>query len=204
MEHGAHMRFTEARPPTRTDEERARRLLAELREAIEPFRDNERALAAGYEPFLPSVPQEIYHFVNYAVTRLEYDQGRPFDASRPGSLLYRRKENHWELVGAMYSASPLLTPEQLDELVPLGIARWHAHVNVCLPAGVTLHDLTQNRIGQPEAWAGKRFGFEGTIVDRNECKAAGGAFYPQAWGWMVHVYPFAGDDLAVAFAQDAP
>jgi hypothetical protein len=49
-----------------------------------------------------------------------------------------------------------------------------------------------------------RFGFEGRISDRAECEAAEGSFLPQAYGWMVHVYPFAGDDLEVAFGMDVP
>ncbi len=204
MHEGPHMRFTEARLASAEDRAHAQRIVAELREAIAPFADADRAKAAGYEPFLPNVPQAIYHFVHRERTRDEYEQGKPFVPAKPGSLLYRPKGKGWELVGAMYSASPMLTQEDLDEIVPLGVARWHAHVNVCLPKGVTLHDLAQNRIGDPEAWAGNRFGFDGEIADRAACKAADGTFYPQAWGWMVHVYPFAGDDLAVAFGMDAP
>jgi hypothetical protein len=45
----------------------------------------------------------------------------------------------------------------------------------------------------------------GTIADAGECEAVGGNFHPQIFGWMVHVYPFAGtDDLKVAFGMDAP
>ena len=49
-----------------------------------------------------------------------------------------------------------------------------------------------------------RFGFEGKIADRDSCVAAGGHFLPQAFGWMVHVYPFAGDDLKVAYGTSVP
>jgi hypothetical protein len=49
-----------------------------------------------------------------------------------------------------------------------------------------------------------RFGFEGRIADRRTCEAAGGHLLDQAYGWMVHVHPFAGDDLKVAFGQDVP
>ena len=36
------------------------------------------------------------------------------------------------------------------------------------------------------------------------CTAAGGHLVEQAFGWMVHVYPFAGDDLKVAYGMDVP
>jgi len=49
-----------------------------------------------------------------------------------------------------------------------------------------------------------RFGFTGKIADAAECEAAGGHFLKQAFGWMVHVYPFNGDDLKVAFGTSVP
>ncbi len=35
-----------------------------------------------------------------------------------------------------------------------------------------------------------KFGLSGTIATAQACKAAGGRFFPQIFGWMVHVYPF--------------
>ena len=49
-----------------------------------------------------------------------------------------------------------------------------------------------------------RFGFEGKIYDAKDCQAAGGHLVQQAFGWMVHVYPFSGDDLKVAYGMDVP
>ena len=37
--------------------------------------------------------------------------------------------------------------EELDRRIPLSIARWHAHVNVCLPEGITLDDLARGELG---------------------------------------------------------
>lgn len=225
MHEGPHMRFTELRPLGPGDRERATRLLADLRAAISRYRDHEVALAGGFQPFLPTVPQDVYHFVHYPATADEY-RGL-FDVARPGSLLYRRRGGDWQLVGAMYSAPAHFTPDRLHERIPLGVARWHAHVNVCLPEGITLEDLTRGEIGagnphlagtiDPSAgalagaanrrfgfMADGRFGFEGRIADPSECRAAGGHFIPQAWGWMTHVYPFAGDDLEVAYGLDVP
>jgi hypothetical protein len=53
-------------------------------------------------------------------------------------------------------------------------------------------------------FADGRFGFVGKIADEAQCNAAGGNFIKQAFGWMIHVYPFAGDDLKVAFSTDVP
>lgn len=225
MHEGAHMRMTEARAPTAADLERAHALLVRLREAVSKYRDSGVAIADGFEPFLPTVPQPIVHFTNTRETAREY--AGSFDPQRPGSLLYERSGDGWRLVGVMYSAAPQSTPADLDERIPLGVARWHAHVNVCLPAGIELADLVRGEIGAGDPrvagrvdaaggaladvvdrrygfMADGRFGFAGSIADAASCASAGGHFLPQAWGWMVHVYPFAGDDPTVAFGLSTP
>ena len=35
-----------------------------------------------------------------------------------------------------------------------------------------------------------RFGLNGSISKAEECEAAGGAFMPHIFGWMVHIYPW--------------
>ena len=207
-----HMVLTEARAATAEDLRRGREILAALRGGIEKFQDPDAAIGAGYQPFLPTVPQEVYHFVSRPETAREY--GGAFDAARPGSLLYVKQGSRHRLVGAMYSASQQAALADLDRRVPLGLARWHAHVNVCLPKGVTLADLVRGDIGagnphlagmlDPERSPGLarirndrlgfmadgRFGFAGKIAEREGCDRAGGDFIPRAWGWMVHVYPY--------------
>lgn len=227
MEMGAHMTMTDPRPATAEDIARARELLKTLREALVKYQDYKVAMAAGFVPFLPNIPQEVYHFTNYSYAYHEYHGD--FDLARPGSLLYARKAfGGYRLVGAMYSAPANLTLSELDERVPLSIARWHQHTNICLPDGITLGDLIRGDIGaqnphvaemlerrghNPSAaaayrrygfMADGRFGFRGTIADPAECEAAGGHFLKVAFGWMVHVYPFTGDDLKVAFGTKVP
>ena len=88
----------------------------------------------GYRIFLPTVPQEVYHFTDYAAAQQEY-MGH-FDPAHPGSLLYvKNASGDYVLVGAMYSAPADYTHEQLDAMIPLSVARWHAHTNICLPNG---------------------------------------------------------------------
>lgn len=222
----AHMTMTPMRPARLDDIERARGLLATLRRSIFRYRNHRVALAQGMQIFLPSVPQDVYHFVDYRASGEEY-RGH-FDPEHPGSLLYvKDSDGDYRLVGAMYSAPPEAMPDDLDAMVPLSVARWHAHTNICLPNGITLDNMLRNQIGadrsdmpgmlsvaaNPEALelnhrlgflADGRFGFEGKIADRAQCEAAGGHLIPQAFGWMVHIYPFAGDDLKVAFGTSVP
>ena len=226
MHMSEHMKLTDLRPQTPQDDERARALLVTLRRALSPYHDYRAALFQGFRIFLPSVPQEVYHFTDYDASNGEY-RGL-FDPERPGALLYVKKgEDDYVLVGAMYSAPPSYTPDQLNALIPLSVARWHEHVDVCLPRGITLTDLLHDKIGadrtdlpgalsvaaNPEAldldhrvgfMADGRFGFEGKIHDSASCESAGGSFIPLAFGWMVHVYPFQGDDLKVAYGTNVP
>jgi len=222
----AHMVMTSSRPQTPNDIERAHDLIGTLRRALTKYHDSRVALSQGYQIFLPTVPQEVYHFPDYGAASQEYSGH--FDPTRPGSLLYvKNPSGDYVLVGAMYSAPADYTPDQLDALVPLSVAHWHAHTNICLPNGITLDDVLRGDIGathldmpgmMPAAssrsapainrrlgfLADGRFGFTGKIADAAECEAAGGHFLKQAFGWMVHVYPFNGDDLKVAFGMSVP
>ncbi|HXW83881.1 MAG TPA: hypothetical protein VEJ86_05720 [Candidatus Binataceae bacterium] len=221
-----HMRMTAYRAANAPDEDRAQQILTTLRRSLLPFEDYRVALARGYQIFLPEVPQDVYHFTDYRASAQEY--GGHFEIDRPGSLLYVKKPNGtYALIGAMYSAPVDDTEDDLNNLVPLSIARWHQHTNICLPDGITINGLLGDDFGasrtdlpgtipiaaDPEAlqrnrdlgvFADGRFGFTGTIADPRSCAAAHGHFIPVAFGWMVHVYPFFGDDLNVAFGMDVP
>jgi hypothetical protein len=173
---GPHMYMTKLRPSTPEDWAKADKLAVEVREAIEPYQDYHRALADGYRIFMPNVPQQEYHFTNYWNAFLE---SFSFDPTRPTSLLYKKTKDGYELIGAMYTMPRRVTEEQLNERIPLSIAQWHLHTNLCMP---------------PKAERGHadwtRFGLQGSIATKEACSLAGGAFYPVIFGWMVHVYPF--------------
>jgi hypothetical protein len=120
----------------------------------------------------------MYHFTNYL-----YAMGAAFefDPTKPTSLLYEKDGNDYKLIGAMYTAPASFTEEQLNERVPLSVAQWHQHVNMCRPPkGHGIEMLGQN----------PRFGLNGSISTREACEAAGGTFMPHIFGWMVHVYPW--------------
>jgi hypothetical protein len=179
MDMGAHMKMTNLRAVKPGDEERANQVVHSAREAAEKYKDYKTALADGFEIFHPEVPQKQYHFTNY---RYAMEARSQFNPERPTSLLYEKHGDTYSLIGVMYTAPKTFTEDQLDERIPLSIAEWHAHVNLCLPPP----GHKAETFG-PSA----TFGLHGSIATQAACDAAGGRFIPQVFGWMVHVYPFA-------------
>ena len=91
----------------------------------------------------------------------------------------------------MYTAPQRASVEELDRRVPLSIARWHLHTNICIP-----------RVGQHERWRETRngepvFGPASPIATREACDAVGGRFLPRLFGWMVHVNLLENDPGAI-------
>jgi hypothetical protein len=84
----AHMVMMPSRSQTPQDVERARDVLATLRRALAGHRDSRVALSEGYRIFLPTIPQEVYHFTFYPAAAQEY--AGHFNPARPGSLLYAK------------------------------------------------------------------------------------------------------------------
>jgi hypothetical protein len=177
MDMGPHMKMTALRQPQAGDEERAKQVAAAARKVAEHYLDYKIALADGYKIFLPSVPQQQYHFTNY---RYGFKAAFQFDPQHPTSLLYEKDGDDYKLIGVMYTARKNASEDDLDKRIPLSVAQWHAHVNLCLPPEDQKADMLS-----PNA----RFGLRGSISTRQECEAAGGRFLPQVFGWMVHVYP---------------
>jgi hypothetical protein len=178
MQHGdtAHMHMTSAKPLSANDHQRADEIVKELRVGIEKYKDYHVALNEGFQIFHPEIPQPEYHFTNYTNG---FEAAFTFDAAKPTSLLYKKTATGYELVGAMYAMPKRATEEQLNERVPLSIATWHLHTNLCMPPEDALRsaDFTE-------------FGLHGSIATQEACDAAGGKFYPVIFGWMVHVYPY--------------
>ena len=179
MDMGPHMKMTTPRALKPGDQEKADAVAQAARRAAETYTDYKAALADGFEIFMPNVPQKQYHFTNY---RYAFENAWHFNPDHPTSLLYEKHGDRYKLIGVMYTAPKRFTEEQLDERIPLSIAQWHAHVNLCLPPSGTLKNVS-GRPGQ--------FGLAGSISNKEACDAAGGRFVPQIFGWMVHVYPFA-------------
>ena len=178
MDMGPHMKMTALRPARPGDQQKADQIVASARTVAEKYKDYKVALADGFKIFLPNVPQKQYHFTNYWYG---FEAARQFDPSRPTSLLYEKHGDDYKLIGVMYTAKKDSTEDELDARIPLSIAQWHAHVNLCMPP----KDKRAEAI-PPHA----KYGLAGSIATKEECDAAGGTFRPQVFGWMVHVYPF--------------
>ena len=179
MDMGPHMKMTALRPLQPGDQQKADAIAQAARTAAEKYEDYKVALADGFKIFLPNVPQKQYHFTNY---RYAWEARNHFDPSKPTSLLYEKDDDGYKLVGVMYTAKKDATEDELNERIPLSIAQWHAHVNLCVPP----RDNNKEDV-LPRS---TKFGLRGSIATKEECDAAGGRFFPQVFGWMVHVYPF--------------
>lgn len=173
---GPHMHMTAMRPATPEDWAKADMIADQARESIEKYKDYREALADGYHIFLPNLPQPEYHFTNYWNGYLE---SFSFDPSRPTSLLYKKTKTGYQLTGVMYTMPRGVTEDQLNARIPLSVAQWHQHTNLCMPP--------KNQNAQAD-WT--QFGLQGSITTKEACSRAGGTFYPVIFGWMVHVYPF--------------
>jgi hypothetical protein len=173
---GPHMYMTKLRTAAPQDWAKADEIAGELRESIAKYKDYHAALADGFRIFMPNLPQSEYHFTNYYNGFLE---SFSFDPARPTSLLYKKTKTGYDLIGAMYTMPKRVSEEQLNERVPLSVAQWHLHTNLCMPP--------KEERGPADL---ARFGLQGSILTKDACTEAGGTFYPVIFGWMVHVYPF--------------
>ena len=194
MPEDAHMRLTPLRAGTSADSARAAELVAEMRRTLAQYRDVGVAVAQGFRQFLPGVQQPVYHFTKW---RWAIEAMFRFDPARPTSLLYRKEPGgHFELVGAMYTAPARTTADELDRRIPLSVARWHAHVNWCLPPRGAAGRWREQSDGHAV------FGPRSPIATRAACDSVGGRFRPRIFGWMVHVQAFASDDPGVIWSVD--
>lgn len=176
MQTGPHMKMTELRPSGPDDVKKADEIVRTLRASIDKYKDYHAAIKDGFLPYMPSLRLPEYHFTNNGYA---YMEAYRFDPAYPTSLLYKKTAEGYQLLGAMYTAPELASEEALNARVPLSVARWHLHVNICEPPG-----------GMTERANWLKFGPAGSISTEAECTAAGGKFLPHLFGWMVHVYPF--------------
>lgn len=178
-----HMYLTSLRPVQPGDQQKADAVVVAAKQAMEQYRDFHKALADGYQIFLPNVPQRIYHFTRY-------DYGREarwkFDPLKPTSLLYEKTDDGYKLIGVMYTDRVSASEDELNERIPLSIARWHQHINFCQAP-------PEQRNAAAYLGPDAKFGLLGSIATKQACDAVGGKFYPHIFGWMVHVYPYETD-----------
>jgi hypothetical protein len=185
-----HMYITPLRQKRPGDEEKVKSVVAALKSAIERYKDYRKALADGYVIANPKLKQPQYHFMKKENTLLS-DLG--FDPTKPTALLYRRTPMlEYKLEGAMYTANPDATEEELNERIPLSVVRWHRHINVCWAPEDRLNDYKS---------AHPKFGMFGSIKTQEACAAERGTFNASLFTWMIHVFPFE-TDLKEVFSMN--
>ena len=189
-----HMRMTPSRPRSAADSVRAMAIADTLRRALSRYADPAAAEAAGYKLFLPNVRnQRVFHYTNWKNALKERFR---FDPGTPTSILYRKDSaGRMTLVGAMYTMPKRSSPEELDKRVPLSVAQWHLHTNLCLPRKGEERRYSELEHGKP------LFGLNGSIVTKEACDAENGRFLPTVFGWMVHANVFEGSDPASVWAH---
>lgn len=195
MSAGLHMEMTPSRPMLPSDSARAAEIVSQLRASIARYKDVRLAVKDGYKQFAPGVTgQRVLHFTN---DRSAIRSAFGFNSSRPTSLLYKPVEGGEPiLIGAMYTAPKRASLEELDMRVPLSVAKWHKHINFCLPKLKEKERWKEVRDGLPV------FGPLSRIATEEECDKVGGRFNPQVFGWMVHAKVFESDDPAVIWGDD--
>lgn len=179
---GPHITMTPHWNMRAGDRARADSVVLIARAAVERYRDVAEAEADGFKRFAPQAKQvRVYHYTSAAAAlKARFE----FDPASPTALLYQEDGGGLRLVGVMYTMPPDTPLEDLDRRIPLSVAHWHQHTNICLPP---------RRSDKAEAAAGQRpeFGPRGSIATAEACAAAGGRWFPRIFGWMVHVNLFA-------------
>lgn len=190
----AHMRMAPRKTATAADSTRAKEIVKAARTALSKYSDVKVAEQDGYVRFMPWLDDlSIYHYNSIANVLATLGA---FDATKPVSLLYKKDDKGaMKLVGAMYAAPPMATPDDLDARLPTGIAHWHEHIDFCGPNADSVRAGVQKIDAASTAkWL--------SISTREACTAAGGRFVPRLFGWMAHVYLFSGDDPKVIWGEE--
>ena len=192
-EDNPHLRLSTARPRTPEDSARGVELVVTIRRELAKYRDVKAAITDGYQQFLNNLVLPVYHFTN---NRPGLEAAFSFDAAKPTSRLYRKnRDGSFTLTGVMYTAPVILPEDRLESRIPLGLARWHQHINWCLPKQGEEARWRETRAGKP------LFGPESPIASAEACAAVRGRFIPRLFGWMVHVNAFESEDPAVIWSH---
>ena len=183
-----HLHMSPHRALQPGDQARADSILVQLKQTLLRYTDYHVALADGFTIFAPKLKQKVYHFSNL---HSAVYSAFTFDAKSPTSLLYEKEGDGYKLVGAMYTAPRNASLDELDSRIPLSIAQWHEHVNICVPPRGENKRWLETEKGKP------LFGPKGSITTQADCDAVGGRFFPQLFGWMVHVNPYESDPAMI-------
>jgi hypothetical protein len=192
-----HMRMGPTRAATPADSARASGIVIAARAALGQYVDVKVAERDGYYRNAPKLEEQpIYHY--NSLQNIGAAARGEFDVTKPVSLLYKKDDRgQLRLVGAMYAAGTSAESTDLDALLPISMAHWHEHVNFCYP-GRAAAGVGSTIDARTVFWVKLYF----SITSATECRDAGGRFVPVEFGWMAHVYLFAGDDPKTIWDED--
>jgi len=187
MSMGPHMTLTALRPPQDGDRQRADAIRRDAARDADQIRGLSSRRSRRFQALLAEHPAAALSF---------HELGQWFGGPRAirshASYVAAVRERRAAAINSSAPCTPpraMRTPDQLNARIPLSIAHWHQHVNMCWgPAGTPASDYFG-----PNA----RFGLQGSIATPSACDSAGGRFQPVLFNWMVHVYPFETDQAKI-------
>ena len=60
---------------------------------------------------------------------------KPGDQKKADAVVEAKTPDGYKLVGAMHTDRVEATEEEIDDRIPLSVARWHQHINFCKAPG---------------------------------------------------------------------
>ena len=179
-----HTAYTTLRPENDADKARAATVVADIQRALAKYQDYRVAEADGFHPLTAGIKLPIENFTK-DLTKCCKGGIAAFTFSEPDSLLYQRSgELGYKLIGATYLDYRSTSEDQLNERVPLSVARWRRHVDTCYPGrGADAKTLDWSKFD--------------SIATKQACDAVGGRFEAQLPGWTLQVHPWEQDPKLV-------
>jgi hypothetical protein len=169
-----HKQYTALRPENDADKARAAALVMGIQQALAKYQDYHVAETDGFEPFAPEIKVPVEYFYPTKSPKASVT----FNPSEPHSLLYQPTPGGgYKLIGATYVIEKDASEDQLNQHIPLSVARWQRYVNLCRPA----------RSADPQTTDWMKFD---SITTKQACDAAGGRFSPSLPAWRVEVHPW--------------
>jgi len=184
----AHLLTTDRRPGSAADSLRGDELVIAIRDAIGKYSAPDLAVRDGYRELRDgdTAVRAIVHFFNW---RNRIEEAVRFNPAKPAALIYRRGRNGYRLLGATYTAPGASTEEALDQRVPLSVAQWHQHVDLCVPKPDDTARWSEiGADGKPV------FGPGSAIDTKAGCDSVAGVFQPRVFGWMLEARVFTSDN----------
>ncbi len=123
-----HMYLTSPRTAQPGDKAKASTIVADAKQAMAPYKDYRQALADGYHIFC-----RTYRSLSITSPAPKTDWPREsFRSTEAYFALYKKTpDGGYQLIGVMYTDRVNADEDELNERIPLSIARWHQHTNFC-------------------------------------------------------------------------